>query len=194
MTQYSSFQEMAANQREGRDYRIESWVNDPSVLILAIHGGKIEQHTDVIAKAIAKDDFSYYGFLGTKTSNNSILHITSHQYQEDRLLEMLSTAEQVISLHGKRGEEESFVMPGGLDIDLKERITDSLEREGFIIKSTTAGVGAVHPGNVCNRGLRGGGVQLEISKKLRTRLRGDPVLLASFVGAVRKNLLDSSGI
>jgi len=58
---YSCFGALAAAEQYGLDYDIEARLRkSSSVLIMALHGGKIEPYTDTIADAIAGNDFSFY--------------------------------------------------------------------------------------------------------------------------------------
>jgi phage replication-related protein YjqB (UPF0714/DUF867 family) len=80
---------------------------------------------------------------------------------------------------------------GGLDDALKDAIRVRLEAAGIRTGiHNNPNLQGVDPGNVCNRGRRGCGVQLEISGGLRAALMADvppqgPSRLRAFVGAVR---------
>ena len=175
---YQSFAEMARHEVEDTDFVIEKSVRSPEVLVLAIHGGPIEKHTDLVAREIAGEEHSLYALIGKrKSGNKDHLHIRSKLYREPRVDEMLETAQAVISIHGECNTTESYVMLGGRDEALRDRISASLEKAGFMIADAKSGVKGLHPNNICNRGSSGrGGVQLEISKRLRDRLAADPTL------------------
>ena len=51
---------------------------------------------------------------------------------------------------------------------------------------TSGDLAALSPANICNRGARGGGVQLEITRGLRDALVARPQSLAEFARAVRR--------
>ena len=91
MDRYSSFEQLARHEREDVDYCI-TIARRPSstILILAPHGGAIESQTSEIARTVAGDDFNLYLFEGIKPSGNyKALHITSHCFDEPRLLSLL---------------------------------------------------------------------------------------------------------
>jgi len=185
MTSYLSFKELRDHEVEGQDYRVRMESKDPQVLIMAIHGGRIELTTEIIAEAIAGTDYSYYSFEGLKTDSRR-LHIESHLFDEPRALKALEKAEIVISVHGQIDQEDGFVMVGGLSVLLGLEIGKELERAGFPIRPPEEGLMGTDPKNICNRGKSGQGVQLEISRKVRDLLRADKEQLQTFADAVRK--------
>ncbi len=182
---YSSFQELAANETQGVDYEIECARNGSGILVMAPHGGKIEFFTSELAAEIAKNDLSFYAFKGVKKSGNRFLHITSHRFDEPSALNIVSNADAVIAVHGAKSNHEAFVMVGGLDDVLVEKIESGLVKAGFDARNPDEGMGAVHPDNICNRGKRRKGVQLELSRKLRQCLKENAIERGRFVDAVR---------
>lgn len=161
---YKSYADLAHHQVEGTDYKIEVRANaQSSVAVIAPHGGAIEKHTSEIARAIAGEDFNLYMFEGIRLSENyQMLHLTSHRFDEPRCLELLSNCDHVVAIHGCRGETQQALV-GGLDADLKARVAQSIEAQG--IKTLVEGhpFPAVHSRNICNRGRRGVGVQVEMT-------------------------------
>lgn len=176
---------------EGRDFRIEQRLGmTPGTVVLAIHGGRIERHTDLIARCIAGEEFSYYALIGGMLrENKKHLHIASEKFDECRAVEMVEEAERVISIHGEKDTKEKYVMLGGRDYELKRRIAKALEGENFTtIKNPPNAYAAKSKENICNRGQSGAGVQLEISKKLRDTLFNESDQLKKFVRAIRGEL------
>jgi phage replication-related protein YjqB (UPF0714/DUF867 family) len=153
---------------------------------MAPHGGKIEPMTSEIAEAIAKDDYSFYSFEGLKTDGNSVLHIESHLFDEPRALKAVERADVVVTVHGQLNHKEEFVMVGGLHVDLRSEIRRELEAAGFQTRPPTEGLQGIDPDNICNRGRWKGGVQLEVSRKVRDSLRMAPDRLQGFADVVRK--------
>jgi phage replication-related protein YjqB (UPF0714/DUF867 family) len=153
---------------------------------MAPHGGKIEPTTSMIAEAIAGENYSYYSFDGLKSEGNSVLHIESHLFDEPRALQAVKKADIVITVHGQLNHKEEFVMVGGLNVDLRSGIRRQLEASGFRTRPPTEGLQGIDPENICNRGRLKGGVQLEISRKVRDSLRSDANRLQLFADAVRK--------
>jgi len=183
---YRSFDELKRQETEGQDYQVRVQRRNGRVLIMAPHGGKIEPMTSEIAEAIAKDDHSFYSFEGLKTEGNSTLHIESHLFDEPRALQAIEKADIVLTVHGQLDHKEEFIMVGGLNVDLRSEIKRQLEAAGFRTRAPTEGLQGIDPENICNRGRWKGGVQLEISRKVRDSLRTAPDRLQGFADAVRK--------
>jgi phage replication-related protein YjqB (UPF0714/DUF867 family) len=183
---YRSFDELRDQETEGKDYQVRSHWREERVLIMAPHGGKIEPMTSEIAEAIAKDDYSFYSFEGLKTDGNSVLHIESHLFDEPRALKAVERADVVVTVHGQLNHKEEFVMVGGLHVDLRSEIRRELEAAGFQTRPPTEGLQGLDPDNICNRGRWKGGVQLEVSRKVRDSLRTAPDRLQGFADAARK--------
>ncbi len=159
--------------------------------VTRLHGGKIEPFTTELADSIANDDFSLYSFEGRHPRrNHQDLHVASHRYDEQRALEMVGKAEVVFALHGHRDTDTEFVMPGGRHEDLRNRLGEALADSGFDVREPEPHLGGADVSNICNRGSAGAGVQLEISKALRDRLRDDAALRRVFVEAARTVFLE----
>ena len=186
MTSYTSFQELADHEVEGQDYRIRIELRDPSVLIMAPHGGKIEPTTGEIAEAIAGSVYSSYVFEGLKADGNGVLHIESHLFDEPRALKAVEKGEVVITVHGQIDQKEAFIMIGGLNENLRSRIKRQLEAAGFQARPPTEGLMGTDPMNICNRGKSKQGIQLEVSRKARDLLRSDGDRLRVFAKAMRR--------
>lgn len=183
---YRSYDELRDQEAEDKDYQVRSQRRDERVLIMAPHGGKIEPMTSEIAEAIAKDVYSFYSFEGLKTDGNSVLHIESHLFDEPRALKAVEKADVVVTVHGQLNHKEEFIMVGGLHVDLRSEIRRELEAAGFQTRPPTEGLQGIDPDNLCNRGRWKGGVQLEVSRKVRDSLRTAPERLQGFGDAVRK--------
>lgn len=182
---FRSFADLAANYEADRDYRIVLTRRPGSqVAILAPHGGSIEAHTSDIARDIAGQDFNLYQFDGLlKAGNFAALHLASHRFDEPGCLDLLGSCRFVISVHGC-GHPGEIVLTGGRDAGLRTAITERLGAHGVACEAAPAGLDAVDPMNVCNRGRGGAGVQLEVSLELRRSPRR-----ALLVRAVREALI-----
>lgn len=163
---YTSFDELKRLEPV-RAYRIEVHDVGSRIAILAPHGGGIEPGTSEVSRAIARDDLSLYLFEGVKKRANSDLHITSTRIDEPHCLQLLRAVDVVVAVHGEGGNRE-VVYLGGLHLELGERIGGQLEAQGFRVeRHASALLQGTDPANVCNRGARGSGVQLELSAGLR---------------------------
>ncbi|HEU4458966.1 MAG TPA: poly-gamma-glutamate hydrolase family protein [Methylibium sp.] len=185
MAEPRSFADIAARFRRGSDYEIlVRPLHASTVAIVAPHGGGIERATSAVARAIAGEDFNLYLFEGRLTADNHArLHLTSHRFDEPEALALVARCDRIVTIHGYNAqpvEPDPGVIVGGLDDALKAELAGALREAG--IEAVTDGLRfqALDPHNICNRGRRRIGVQLELSG----RLRGGP-LQPSLVAAVR---------
>lgn len=153
------------------------------MLVIAPHGGRIESGTDEIARAIAGRTFSWYTFLGLKGSGNRDLHLGSSHFDEPRCLKLLAAHDWVLAIHGC-GDPGEAVFLGGLDQELKQELALALRAEGLAAVSAGHAYPGRDPRNICNRGARGCGVQLELTRDLRHGPR-----LPALIRATREVLL-----
>ncbi|AWG44154.1 hypothetical protein BEH_24200 [Priestia filamentosa] len=165
---YANYAELSAARVEGTDYAINTKeLPNTTALYKAIHGGGIEAGTSEIVKEAAKNLASYYEFDAMMSSGNSDLHITSTNFDEPRLLDMMTRHSHVISVHGYYHATEKKTLVGGLDYAVCEIVKDELAKEGFIVEVATGGIAGTETNNVANKTTRGMGVQLELSTPLR---------------------------
>jgi phage replication-related protein YjqB (UPF0714/DUF867 family) len=146
--------------------------------VIAIHGGNIEPGTGEIAKALAGDDFPVY-------VNEEGPHVTSSEFQNEKLDELLKRVDLVISIHGQYDTESAFTMVGGFHKELASKISEALSGAGFAMKSPPENLDGDNPKNVCNRGLFGKGVQLEISRLQRDQLLDQKNLMDKYIEAIK---------
>jgi phage replication-related protein YjqB (UPF0714/DUF867 family) len=164
---FENFADLARAHRRGRDYEIHVERRASAVAIIAPHGGAIENGTSELARAIAATEFSLYSFEGTRPSKNyPALHLTSHRFDEPECLALIAGCSVVVAIHGCNGED-GRVLLGGLDLTLKDRLAAELTGAGVVVETSGHRFPAVHPRNICNRGARAMGVQLEITQPLR---------------------------
>jgi len=164
---YNSFDELRRHEREGIDFRICVTQRGPRVAVIAPHGGKIEPATSEITAAIAGTLYSSYYFEGLRSRPHSRLHITSTKFDEPKCLALISMCDLVVAVHGLAGRHKAIDV-GGRDHQLRELIDAKLRDAGFNSKIVTrGGHAAISRSNICNKGRRGAGVQLEITRALR---------------------------
>ncbi|HEU4322391.1 MAG TPA: poly-gamma-glutamate hydrolase family protein [Roseiflexaceae bacterium] len=198
---YANFAELRANE-QSRDFRVVTKQRNSRTAIIAPHGGRIEPGTSETATAIAGQDLSLALFEGLKAEKNfEDLHITSTRFDEPQCMEVVARSDFVLAIHGKKRQQnavdEEIVYIGGLDLDLRELITRELELADFVVQIPGPGLQGIEPGNICNRGRRGRGVQFELTRGLRrsffeplyrARQQRPPPSLQRFVEAVRRGL------
>ncbi|WP_299969214.1 poly-gamma-glutamate hydrolase family protein [uncultured Roseobacter sp.] len=187
---YSSFGELYLFEKDGDDFQKQAVKRASDCLIMAPHGGKIEPGTSELAKAVAREDHSLYLFEGIRKRPHSDLHITSHKYDDQEAIQIVSEHAVVVAFHGRRDREDpTTVHVGGLDAATRDAIIEELRLEGFDAAVGYGELAGEHKNNICNRGSRSLGVQLEIPKSLRVDLLSEPKLFNKFSSAVRKAIV-----
>jgi phage replication-related protein YjqB (UPF0714/DUF867 family) len=183
--EYANFAELRAAQREGVNYNLHVRPQKSAVAIIAPHAGTIEPSTDRIGAAIAAGDFNLYVFEAIRSADETrTLHITSSNFDDQRCVDLIAGCDVVVAVHGLAEKAREYIDVGGLDIDLRDAVCARLGTAGFSAAAISSGPHAgVNSHNICNRGRRGKGIQLEITRPLRDKLRGD--LLSRFANAVR---------
>jgi phage replication-related protein YjqB (UPF0714/DUF867 family) len=184
MTSYMSFAELSTHQVRGRDFEIDVLRRpESSIAVIAPHGGGIENGTSEIARVIATDQFNLYLFEGLRYSGNfAALHLTSHLFDEPECLALISRCPVVVAIHGCKGIEHEVLL-GGRHRELADRLSEALRAANITNRTDGHRFPGAEPRNICNRGLTGRGVQLEIT----TALRASPAAL-DLAAAVRETL------
>lgn len=181
---YRGYADLAAAQDEGLHYAVTVQRRPGArAAVVAPHGGKIEDGTSEIARGIAGNDHHLYLLEGRRPSHNyHTLHLTSHRFDEPRCLGLLAHSDRVVTVHGCRGDGQ-LVYVGGLDRELASTVTSCLRARGIDALDSDHPFPGQHVQNVCNRGQRGAGVQLEVTHPLRRSSR-----VAELVVGVRSAL------
>jgi len=139
---------------------------------LAIHGGGLEQMTDVIAERAAEAaDASMYL---VRHPDGYARHLPSTRYlpeESARLAEFLDHVDVAVSLHGYgRIGRSTQLLAGGRNRVLAAHLAGCLELPGYQVitdlESIPAGLRGLHPANPVNQ-VRGGGAQLELPPRVR---------------------------
>ena len=154
-------------------------------IVLAVHGGGIEEGTSEIALAVAgyhpatfaqaTDCFGLHDlwmFEGLLADGNSKLHVTSTHYDEPIALKLVRISKRCLSLHGLSDTAANEkIQVGGRDTELMGIVLEELIAAGI-----PAAI-AIGPGtngnateNICNKTTTGAGVQLEMGKTYRESL------------------------
>jgi phage replication-related protein YjqB (UPF0714/DUF867 family) len=180
---YRRYADLAKARVEGTDFTVSVLRRTDSLLaIMAPHGGAIEVGTSEIARAVAGDDFNLYLFEGVRQSGNyDALHLTSHRFDEPRCLALLSDCDHVVAVHGCSGDTQQALV-GGLDEELKGLIAEAIGSAGINVRLVGHRFRAVDPKNICNRGRRGMGVQIELTNGLR--LPGPNIAMVTAIRSV----------
>ncbi len=184
--QYRNFAQLRNGETEGIDYRICITEREFFAAIIAPHGGQIEPGTSEIAAAIAENIHCLYCFEGLRSRPHRDLHIKSTKFDEPKCLGLIKQCKIVVAVHGWDRKDKA-VDVGGLDVALRDAICTRLDAAGFQSNVETKGHhAAISPNNICNKGLREKGVQLEITKGLREALLRYEEDLRSFAKSVQQ--------
>jgi phage replication-related protein YjqB (UPF0714/DUF867 family) len=196
---YKNYSQLTENEILGKDYAIRSANRKSSVSIIAPHAGGIEPGTGELTLEIARNEYNYYLFSGIKEQNNLSLHITSGKFDEPIAVELVANSEYVIAIHGCQGNKEEILI-GGLDRDLVMKIANSLQENGFSVRTDKyIEFPGKLPENICNRNKRGKGVQIELTEALRQTMFKDLTrtgrterteVFYRFVNSVRQGLVE----
>jgi phage replication-related protein YjqB (UPF0714/DUF867 family) len=111
--------------------------------------------------------------------NFDCLHLASHWFDEPRAIDLVSSCDTVIAVHGYAAPGPDVLL-GGLNERLKEEVAQALAGIGISCVTDGHCFPGKHPRNICNRGRSGKGLQLELSERLRKA--GD---WSGLTGAVR---------
>ncbi len=139
---------------------------------LAIHGGGLEQMTDVIAERAA--DVAGASVYLVRHPDRYPHHLPSARYlatESARLAEFLDHVDVAVSLHGYgRMGRSTHVLAGGGNRVLAAHLARSIEIPGYQVITDLEAIPrelrGLHPDNPVNR-MRGGGTQLELSPRIR---------------------------
>jgi phage replication-related protein YjqB (UPF0714/DUF867 family) len=165
---YDSIAQLECHEILGRDYQIRALERSGSpVIVIAPHGGLIEIGTSELASLIAAEDHSLFSFEGLKPyGTNRQLHITSHRFDHPQCLALTARHAVALAIHGCIGESQIYI--GGLDLELTTRLAGRLRAARLPVRVDGHRYPGRNPLNICNRGTRGRGVQLEITNDLRS--------------------------
>jgi phage replication-related protein YjqB (UPF0714/DUF867 family) len=165
---YKNFAELAANHVEGTDFIVSGENLRDDIGVTAYHGGGIEIGTTELLRSVRslKPDWSWYSFEALLSSNNSVLHITSTNYDEPRGLTFVKRLNRVVSLHGASGDVPVTYI-GGRDIVMRDFIWKALTDRGFTVELANGGIAGIEQDNFINLTKSGEGVQLELSTQQR---------------------------
>lgn len=188
---YANFEQLRASERADVDYRIEMENRASPFSVLAIHGGKIEYGTSIIARAVAGVEFNLYLFEGLKEKGNfTDLHISSHEFDEPMAVAMAAGSRACVTIHGFKERERNWLGLGGRNERLRALVFEKALATGLLEQDSENPSGkfpGLDPMNIVNRCAEGG-VQIEISYRLRKLLCLYPHHLQRFAKAVHDAL------
>lgn len=114
---YQSMTQLENETVEGVDWKKDTRDNGTKVLIVAPHGGNIEQGTTEATKALAeKGNYDYFSFEAIRPKNNTELHVTSTHYDDPTLNQMIKNRTATISIHGAAGTDQIIYLGGHVQL------------------------------------------------------------------------------
>lgn len=183
MSEPRQYAEILRQYRNGHDYSVTcgNHTSLPKCLLIAPHGGKTEPGTSEILHSVAAlGEWAWYDFAGMlPTGNRRAFHLTSTDFDEPTLLDLLGRTSFVVSIHGAGVPDAPVVYVGGrweLGRQALTGLINAATREhGIRAYDAVSGGGPRHLhgtdlANITNRGMRGEGVQLEFSRRAREYL------------------------
>ncbi|SEH64982.1 Phage-related replication protein YjqB, UPF0714/DUF867 family [Mycolicibacterium rutilum] len=139
---------------------------------MAIHGGGLEQMTDVIAERAA--DAAGASLYVVHHPDHYAHHLPSARYlaeESERLAEFLDHVDVAVSLHGYgRIGRSTHLLAGGGNRQLAQHLAEHVRVPGYDVVTDLAAIPrelrGMHPDNPVNR-MRDGGAQLELTPRVR---------------------------
>lgn len=192
MTDYQSLDDLKQNESEHTDWRQSCQVRDSWLVVVAPHGKSIEPLTELIAKEVAGDAFSWFVFEGLrkKIEGRNWLHVPSERFRDPDLTKLQAKAAVTLSVHGAADRDThpaKVTHVGGKNIELRDLVWSELEASGFEVVLGTGHLAGIHKDNFVNQ-TSAHGVQLEISKSERVELADNPTRRARYVTAIHSAL------
>ena len=147
---------------------------------LAIHGGGLEQMTDVIAEhAAAAAAASVYVLRHPDRYQHHLPSVRFDPAESARLAEFLNHVDSAVSLHGYgRIGRSTQLLAGGRNRMLANHLARHITLPGYQVVTDLDDIPqelrGLHPDNPVNR-VREGGTQLELSVRVRGLTPGSPL-------------------
>ena len=165
-----------------------------NVAIFAQYGGLAEPGTDICALSIAGDDLSVHTVVSCRAvweaenGENRLVPRPLHNHPDG--IALAEKCQSVISIRGRHACHDALgeVCVDGLDTELIAALGRTLTGFGFVVHDEPLQSRAKHPDNICNRGQRMRGVELDISHELMSHLLNEAGTMARFVAAVRSGI------
>ncbi|MFT4077094.1 MAG: poly-gamma-glutamate hydrolase family protein [Asticcacaulis sp.] len=162
-----------------------------SFVIVAQYGGLEEPGTDICAQKIAGDTLSVHTLASRHNRTAAGSDLTGRPvHNRPEGIALVESCQTALTIRGRYTAQEmgSDISIDGLDKALASSVAHALCHAEFEVRILNLPSRAKHADNLCNRGLRGRGIELDLSHDLRERLMADPGLMGQFAAAVRSGL------
>lgn len=174
-----------------RDYTITKTLRNSQVVVLSIHGGKIEPMMSAITQMLARQygwsryDFNAHGTAQclAQRSNFETLHITAAQFDDPDAIALVSRHPKAIAIHGAGDLPRDTICVGGRNQAQIQAfikfIQQHQDKSPYLLKPINApksddkvctALRGVDPLNIVNRNAHRAGLQLELSRSMRQDL------------------------
>ncbi|MFP7483391.1 poly-gamma-glutamate hydrolase family protein [Priestia filamentosa] len=164
---YASMTELKSKTVEGKDWRIDTIDTDSDILISAIHGGGIEIGTSEACTLTQElGGYDSFTFETLRSTGNAGLHVTSVNYDEPTMVQMVTDSLQHVAIHGAAGNTPIAYI-GGVDFTLRNTIWEEMVKRGLNAQIAAPNIIGEQPNNVSNRTMRGACCQLELTTQFR---------------------------
>lgn len=162
---------------------------------LAVHGGGLEQMTDVIAERAA--DAAGASVYVLRHPDRYPYHLPSARFdpaESDRLAEFLDHVDVAVSLHGYgRIGRSTELLAGGRHRELASHVAQHIRLPGYQVVTDLDAIPGelrgLHPDNPVNR-VRDGGTQLELPIRVRGLSPRSPLPGSDGLSPVTARLID----
>ena len=159
--------------------------------IFAQYGGMVEPGTDICAAHIAGNDLSLHTVVSCRAvweveeGGSRLVPRPLHHHPDS--VALARKCQTIISIRGRYAchRRTGEVRIGGLDAALTASISGCLMASDFVVCDGPRQGHATQADNICNRGVRMRGVELDISHELMSHLLNDTDRMTGFVDAVR---------
>jgi phage replication-related protein YjqB (UPF0714/DUF867 family) len=175
-------------------FAVHTRTNSLRAAIFAQYGGLSEPGTDICAAHIAGDTLSLHTVVSCRAvweaENGENRLVPRHLHNHPDGIALAEICQTVVSIRGRHAchDPSGVVYVDGLDIALIVSLAETLAAARFVVDEGLLQSRAKHPDNICNRGIRRRGVELDISHELMSRLLNDADTMARFASAVRAGI------
>lgn len=172
-------------------FSVHTRTNSLRAAVFAQYGGLAEPGTDICAAQIAGETLSLHTVVSCRAvweaENGENRLVPRHLHNHPDGIALAEICQTVISIRGRHACHDPLgeVCVDGLDIALIVSLAETLAAAGFVVNDGPPQSRAKHPDNICNRGVRMRGVELDISHELMSRLLNETDTMARFASAVR---------
>jgi phage replication-related protein YjqB (UPF0714/DUF867 family)/phage baseplate assembly protein W len=180
---YQNFRYLAADKILGIDYDIKNRYGSGTYLLhAAIHGGGIEPPTSQLA-AYCAGTGAWYSFEALNDLTAASLALPSTAFDEPFCVVNAGNSSRTVVWHGveNQRENEQVTYVSGGDAVLMSLVVQELNAAGFETDRAPVGFGGDDPQNIANRNRMRAGVQLDLSRTLRTSFYADGDLSAAAI-------------